>query len=193
MDSTQAVSRDGSARSKSRKKPGKVKGASAQRGTGKRLTARLARVPLRQIQLSPETDESAALDPQEVSHVSEKHATLLSLQMLPVLTPDKGDPAKYGVLAHERIVRWIKAWVELHDLSLDTIHALVVADFGVTPAEAAIVERHLLPLVLGQLSRAGEREAKKALKAGGIPLPRRRSRREQLKPLLKKREGDLEG
>lgn len=193
MDSTQAVSRDGSARSKSRKKPGKVKGASAQRGTGKRLTARLARVPLKQIQLSPEMDEAAALDPQEVSHVSEKHATLLSLQMLPVLTPDKGDPAKYGVLAHERIVRWIKAWVELHDLSLDAIYVLVVTDFGVAPAEAAIVERHLLPLVLGQLSRADEREARKALKEAGIPPPRRRTRRDQLKPLVKKREGAIEG
>lgn len=193
MDSTQAVSRDGSARSKSRKKPGKVKGASAQRGPGKRLTARLARVPLKQIQLSPETDEAVALDPQGLIHVSKNHVTLLALQLIPVLTPDREDPAKYRVLAHERIVRWIKAWVELHDLSLDAIYALVVTDFGVTPEEATLVERHLLPLVLGQLSRAGEREAKKALKAGGIPLPRRRSRREQLKPLLKKREGDLEG
>ena len=193
MDSTQAVSRDGSARSKSRKKPGKVKGASAQRGPGKRLTARLARVPLKQIQLSPETDEAAPLDPQDVSHVSEQHATLLSLQMLPVLMQDKEDPAKYRVLAHERLVRWIKALVEVHDLPLDKLVAVVVGDFGVTPEEATLVERHLLPLVLGQLSRAGEREARKALKEAGIPPPRRRTRRDQLKPLVKKREGPLEG
>ena len=193
MDSTQPATLYGLERPKSRKTSGMVGRASAQRGSGKRLTARLMQVRLDQIQLSPETDEAAALDPRDVSHVSEKHATLLALQMLPVLMPDKEDPAKYRVLAHERIVRWIRAWVEMHDLSLDTIHALVVTDFGVTPAEAALVERHLLPLVLGQLNRTGEREARKALKEAGIPPPRRPTRRDQLKPLVKKREGDLEG
>jgi len=188
------MSQDGSARPRSRKKADKPARVSGQRRPDKRLTARVAQVRLEQIQLSCESEEAPeALEPQDVRHVSEKHVTLLALQMLPVLMPDGDDPATYRVLAHERMVKWIKAWVEVHDLALNTIVALVVADFGVTPEEAALVERHLLPLVLGQLSRADEREAKKALKEGGIPLPRKRTRREQLKPLIKNHKGSLEG
>jgi len=191
--STLPTSEDGSARPKSRKQPGKVKRASAQHRSGKRLTATLAQVPLKQIHLSHESIQAAELAPRDVGNVIERHYRLLALQMLPVLVQDRDDPSIYRVLAHERLVRWIKTMVEVHDILQDTLVAVVVSDFGVTPEEATLVERHLLPLVLGRLSRADMRAARKALKEGGIPPPRKRTRREQLKPLIGKREGALEG
>ncbi|MHB1774022.1 MAG: hypothetical protein ACYCST_20260 [Acidimicrobiales bacterium] len=143
-------------------------------------------VPLKQIRLSRESDQ--ALKPLDVSNVLERHETLLALLMLPVLMPDADDPSIYRVLAHERMVRWVK-----EDLARDAIVAVIVADFGVTPEEARLVENHLLPFMLGQLSRTGERAARKALKEGGIAPPRKRTRRQQLRPLVRKREDSLEG
>ncbi len=186
--STEPASGDESARPKPRKKTGKVKGASARRGPGKRLVARLAHVPLVRIQLSGQA-EGAGFEPRALGGIPESFQTLLVLQQLPVLTPDKDDPTTYRVLGHERIVRWIKELVEADDLPLDTIVAVIVPDLGVTPEQARLVEAYLLPLELGQLSRADARAARKALKEGGMPLPRQRTRREQLKPLIKKRGG----
>lgn len=192
-DSTLPPSQDGSARPKSRKRRAKDAGTSDRRKSGKRSAPRLVRVPLKQIRLSRESDGAhRALDPLPVRGISEKHAVLMSMITLPVLIEDKVDPSIFHVLAREPIVRWIKAWDEAHDLALDTIAALVVNDLGVTPEEARLVEDYLLPLALGLLNREGERAARRALSEGGIPPPRKRSRREQLKPLTARREAGLE-
>ena len=150
-----------------------------------RLGARLHRVPLDRIELSPESEGLLnELGPLPSLVVPDEVAELVSTMCPPVLVADPDRQGHYFTVGDGRIIQWLKdPLLVAHGRSSRVVSVILhVPTLGREKLSA--IRTHLAPLVLGLLSDEATRRAKRALADAGLSRLRGVSRRRQLAHLM---------
>lgn len=104
--------------------------------------------------------------------VSEGHADIIMMLRPPVLMEVKADgqPVRYRAIGNVDALRWFLHANELGQHPTRQVRSLVLPAGSVKPENIEAIERDLIPLVFGEMSEGGARQARRKLKAAGIAL-----------------------
>lgn len=142
----------------------------------------LVRVPLSKIDRPAERINAsvAALPDRTV----QPEALAAAMIMRPLVVASVPDTDRYILLGNFDVFEWLRHLTQLEgDVDRD-VSAIVVPADGVDSTLLETVERHLLPMLLGQV---GERAAMARIKAAACPdaVPHRATVNQRLKPVLR--------
>lgn len=142
-------------------------GRSAQTGPAR---PRLAQVKLDLIDCPAEV-LAGSRRPPDIA-VSEESANVIMMLRAPLLLEMKADgqPARYRAIGNVDALRWFMHANALKRHPARHVHSLVLPAGSVTAEDVEAIDRHLVPLALGELSERAARRARRELKARGIAL-----------------------
>lgn len=147
-----------------------------------RVGPTLARIPLSKIDRPAERVNApvAALPDRTV----QPEALAAAMILRPLIVAVAPGTERFRLLGNADVFEWLRHLTILDGAVARDVLAVVVPPDAFDPTLLETTERHLLPMLLGQL---GERAAMARIKTAGCPeaVPRRASVNQRLKPVLR--------